>query len=202
MTDTPKFVFDIPVKPKNRKTKRHEPVKHRCHVDGCKSPGEFKAPRNPNDLKDYYWFCLDHVREYNRGWDYFKNMSEAEAADFRRDAVTGHRPTSPLGSNPSGGSRSGRMDNLHDPFSIIDDGPGSHQAREAKTRRPKLGKIATDALNTLGLDETATLNEVKARYKELVKRYHPDVNGGDRGAEDRLDRVIRAYKQLQNSGIA
>ena len=107
-----------------------------------------------------------------------------------------------MGSNPyvSGGKPAEAR--LSDPFSVIDDGPEGKVDVDQGVRRPKVGKITAEALAVLDLDDRATLNEVKARYKELVKRYHPDANGGDRGAEERLMKVIRAYKQIKNSGFA
>ena len=129
-------------------------------------------------------------------------MSDDQVEDFLLDGLTGHRPTYPMGSNPyvSGGRAAEAR--MSDPFSIIDDGPGEKVETVKGPRRPKVGKITADALAVLDLDDRATLNEVKARYKELVKRYHPDANGGDRGAEERLMKVIRAYKQIKNSGFA
>ena len=207
MSDDEKFVFDIPVakagKGKTRASKEQPKTKRKCAVKGCNRPGTHRAPKNRDNLREYYWFCVDHVREYNRNWNFFKNMSDGQVEDFLLDGLTGHRPTYPMGSNPYVSAGKAAENRMHDPYSIIDDGPGDNKVEVEKgARRPKVGKITADALAVLDLDDRATLNEVTARYKELVKRYHPDANGGDRGAEERLAKVIRAYKQIKNSGFA
>lgn len=207
MSNEEKFVFDIPVTKSGKgrgRAGQQEPrrTKRQCAVRGCNKPGDHKAPKNRDNLREYYWFCMDHVRDYNRNWNFFKNMSDDQIEDFLLDGLTGHRPTYPMGSNPYVSAGKAAHDRLKDPFSIIDDGPGGTVEVEKGARRPKVGKITAEALSVLDLDDRATLNEVKARYKELVKRYHPDANGGDRGAEERLMKVIRAYKQIKNSGFA
>jgi hypothetical protein len=199
MADKPKFVFDIPVKPAGKKK---EPKKRTCDWDGCSNPGEHKAPVARDDLRKYYWFCMDHVRDYNRHWDYFKGMSDGDVKRFQKNASTGHRPTWSMGSNPYVKGGKAAESRLNDKYSLFDDGPAGQPKVEKAPRRPKVGKLTAESLSELDLDETASLNEVKARYKELVKRYHPDANGGERGAEERLRRVIRAYKQIKSSGYA
>jgi DnaJ-domain-containing protein 1 len=125
-------------------------------------------------------------------------MSEKEIETFRNEAVTGHRPTWPLG------KRAARM---HNPFTGFDFDAafgGSEKRKEPDTpRRPErqVTRMQLSAFDTLNLEPSATLNEIKARYKELVKRFHPDANGGDRGAEERLKQVIKAYGVLRASGL-
>jgi len=151
------------------------------------------------------------VREYNLSWDYFRGMSPGEVDAYQRAAVVGLRPTWKLGERSAGPSQQ-----LHeffrgayvDPSMVFNDGPNtgstekaadSRKVSEEKTER-KRSKMQLAALETLHLDPDATLQDVKTRFKELVKRYHPDANGGDRGAEERLRQVIKAYGQLRSSG--
>jgi hypothetical protein len=125
-------------------------------------------------------------------------MSEHDIESFRTDAITGHRPTWPLGKR-SARVRNGQNAYLYrDPFELMGD------VREKPSPRPperRLTRPQLVALEALNLEPGATLLEIKARYKELVKRFHPDANGGDRGAEERLKQVIKAYGVLRASGM-
>jgi len=168
-----------------------------CASPGCKDEGAYKVPKSREEISKHLWFCLAHARAHNESWDYFKGMSEREIERFRNEAVTGHRPTWPLGKR---GAR------LHDPLADFDfrRAFGGEEAQEAPLpRRPirQVTRVQLTAFDTLNLEPSASLNEVKARYKELVKRFHPDANGGDRGAEERLKQVIKAYGVLRASGL-
>jgi hypothetical protein len=142
----------------------------------------------------YFSFCLDHVREYNATYNYFNGMSDEAVLLYQKDALTGHRPTWKMGANRQEAS-SGPM---RDPFSMRGVGGGTTR-RTARARAPRYGVVALKALNVLGLDDEAGPDEIKARYKELVKRLHPDANGGDRSNEDRLREIINAYNVLRSS---
>ncbi len=169
-----------------------------CAQKGCHSPGTYRVPKSRDRLKEYIWFCLAHAREHNESWDYFRGMSEGEIETFRNEAVTGHRPTWPLGK---------RTARTHNPYGSFHFGDGFGIFTEERARsspRPaqrEATRLQIQAFDTLNLDPCATLNEIKARYKELVKRFHPDANGGDRGAEERLKQVIKAYGVLRASGL-
>lgn len=163
-----------------------------CDHPGCSELGEFRAPRSRTTLHEYYWFCLEHVRAYNASWDFYRGMSEAEVEASRRADVVGGRPSWPLGA--------------HGPryFGLDDD-----QLREALRRFFAYGHEAPprprrpptqeeEALAVLELDVSATDAELKARYKVLVKQHHPDANGGDKAAEDRLKSINQAYTYLKS----
>jgi len=190
---TPRFGRDMRIKPDVP-----PPVKklRPCDDKGCPGEGSYRVPKSRDKLNEHLWFCLEHARAHNEHWDYFNGMSEAEIEAFRVDAVTGHRPTWPLG------KQAARMRNGHDShpyddkYGVFVDVAEKPRPPERRLLRPQLV-----ALETLNLDATATLQEVKARYKELVKRFHPDANGGDRGAEERLKQVIKAYGVLRASGL-
>jgi hypothetical protein len=181
-----------------------------CDKPGCVGGGSHKAPKSRNSLNEYYWFCLDHVREYNQSWDFFRGMSPGEIDAYQRATLTGLRPTWNISSHSKGPNPKLQFyfrGAYVDPFLIFDDGPGaSHAAegaanRNGSTERPRT-KMQLASLETLHLEPSASLQDVKARFKELVKRYHPDANGGDRGAEERLRQVIKAYGQLRSSGYS
>ncbi|MGH6871844.1 MAG: J domain-containing protein [Rhizomicrobium sp.] len=191
---TPRFGKDMRIKPDVQPV----PVKatRACDHAGCAGEGSFRVPRSRTNLSEHLWFCLEHARAHNERWDYFNGMSEAEIEAFRVDAVTGHRPTWPLG------KRAARMRDGHDARPYDDRyGVFGDVAEKPRTPERRLLRPQVVALETLGLEPTATLQEIKARYKELVKRYHPDANGGDRGAEERLKQVIKAYGVLRASGL-
>jgi hypothetical protein len=169
-----------------------------CAAPGCKEEGAYRVTKSREELGKYLWLCLAHARAHNESWDYFKGMSEQQIESFRNDAITGHRPTWPLG------KRAARLHNTLREFDF-DNTFGTDNPRQEppSPRRPErqVTRLQQTAFDTLNLEPSATLNEIKARYKELVKRFHPDANGGDRGAEERLKQVIKAYGVLRASGL-
>jgi hypothetical protein len=193
-----RFKSDIRIKPDGGRPEP-EKVLRACARAGCEEEGGFKVTRSRERLGEYIWLCLAHAREHNESWDFFRGMDERDIESFRNDAMTGHRPTWPLG------KRAARMQNPFGSFSV-QDGHGTF-AKDAdsapRPRRPErtLTRLQIQALDVLHLAHGATLLEIKARYKELVKRFHPDANGGDRGAEERLKQVIKAYGVLRASGL-
>ncbi|NWH07715.1 MAG: J domain-containing protein [Alphaproteobacteria bacterium] len=184
------------------------PCARACEVPGCAAPGDYKAPKSRDNLREFRWFCLDHVRAYNQSWNFFAGMNDDQISEFQRNAIIGHRPTWGFGGRhaPAFAAQvrpEAFAHKAYDVFTILDDGPaGSRAGRpQVEVSKRKLTKLQSESLAALGLEDDASLNDVKARYKELVKRYHPDANGGDRGAEDRLKQVIRAYGLLKSSGL-
>jgi hypothetical protein len=192
MTRPRKYLGDIRIKPD---AKAPVVAKVRpCAHPGCIEEGIHHVPRNRQNLEERIWLCRDHTRAHNEAWDFFAGMTEKEIERFRIEAITGHRPTWPLG------KRAARMRNGVFEF---DDAFGHFGDTAAPPPRPpvrRLTGVQQQALAVMNLAETATLQEIKARYKELVKRFHPDANGGDRGAEERLKQVIRAYGVLRRQG--
>lgn len=167
----------------------------RCDFSGCCEFGEFRAPRSRDKLTEYYWFCLDHVRAYNAAWDYYKGMNPEEIEAARRSDMVGWRPTWPLGSR----GRDDQIDpeHLRAAFSRLFDEDMFAGHQDAPPRTPRLVTPEEEALAVMNLAAGATPGEVKARYKELVKRHHPDANGGDKAAEERLKSINQAYTFLK-----
>ncbi|MDP3895959.1 MAG: J domain-containing protein [Mesorhizobium sp.] len=182
--------------------KAHAP---RCQWDGCAEAGMFKAPVGRMKEGEYFRFCIDHVREYNKGYNYFSGLRDTDIARFQKEALTGHRPTWAMGVNASTRStpefatkrsgRAGYYNRMRDPFNLF----GTGGAKPAPQRKPKA--LEAKALETLGLAAGATGEEIKSRYKQLVKQHHPDANGGNRESEDRFRDVIQAYRQLKQAGF-
>ncbi len=163
-----------------------------CAVPGCRAVATHKAPKSRRELDRYVWFCLDHVRAYNASWDYYAGMDEGEIEAHRREDVTWRRPTWPLGARRPGGG-DGRDAAFEDPFGRLGD------RSERCTAAPNKPHSEIDhALEVLDLRAPVTVDEIKARYIELVKRLHPDANGGDKTAEERLKSVNEAYATLKN----
>ncbi len=164
-----------------------------CDFPGCDEAGEHRAPRAPNDLRSYRWFCLDHVREYNRAWNFFEGWSQGEIEQFQRDDITGHRPTWPLGTDPS--KASGVFDEVLRRFKSewlgeTDDHRGRTEQRNGVSDEQHR------ALALLNLEAPFSRAELKQRYKALVKRHHPDANGGSRDSEELLKQINQAYNYL------
>ncbi len=201
--DQTKYFDSIRIKPR---TARKEPVRETrigCQWPGCAAAGTHRAPKGRGQERDYWHFCLDHVREYNQSYNFFSGMSDDAVARYQKDALTGHRPTWKIGANAGGrGGRGEAIDGADDPFAVFSElngrgrwRPGPEAAAAAETR--KVFNAERKALDVMGLTAGATLQVIKARYKELVKQHHPDANGGDRSTEDRLIEIIKAYNYLK-----
>jgi hypothetical protein len=135
-------------------------------------------------------------------------MNPEAVARYQKDALTGHRPTWKMGANTSSkkgkGSAEGDLEGAADPFSVFSElngrgrwRPGPGAGAEAKVETRKVFNAERKALQVMGLGIEATLEDVKAKYKALVKQHHPDANGGDRSTEDRLIEIIKAYNYLK-----
>jgi curved DNA-binding protein CbpA len=206
MKPYPKYFDKIRVRPeKGAEVKPQAPI---CQWDGCKEAGTHRAPVGRMKEGEYFRFCIDHVREYNKGFNYFSGVPDSEISRFQKEALTGNRPTWKMGVNGAAttssspdfakarSGRAGYYNRMRDPFNLFDGPKDPRQPRERKAK-----PLEAKALETLGLDTKATGNDIKARYKELVKRHHPDANGGDRGSEDRFRDVLQAYRVLKQSGL-
>lgn len=193
-------LFDrIRITPKPRSELRN--LKLRCDHPGCTEPGAFRAPKGWRSEGEYFCFCLDHVRAYNASYNYFSGMTPEAVALYQRDASIGHRPTWTMGSNGGGfRMRSDDPSRFVDPLSIF--GRRRPPPGAAEPQKPQFGIAAKKALNQLGLDETADSGAIRSRYKDMVKRLHPDANGGDRSLEDKLREIIRAYNYLKSVKLA
>jgi len=203
----PKFV-DIRVRPPKageaeaeRDVHALKPGERACDHAGCRAPATTRAPKSREMLDQHYWFCQPHAAEYNKSWNFFAGMSDAQVAEAQAARAHGDRPTWQFKASrfsreaASIAAKSG--EGMADPLGVL--GAKKKREREAPVRH--LGKLDRLALIDLDLPEEATGPQIRARYTELVKRCHPDANGGDRSAETRLQRVIKAYKTLQKAKL-
>jgi len=166
-----------------------------CEQPGCELAGEYRAPRDRTHLNQYRWFCLDHVRAYNRAWDYYKGMGPTEIEQELRADSGWQRPTWPLGR--LGGFNPFESEYVRDPLGVLRDTPLHKSKRDRAPRRDDPPGELRAALDVLGLAWPLDQATLRARYKDLAKRYHPDANGGDRQAEERLKDINRAYSLLR-----
>lgn len=177
---------------------RPPPIGRRCDMAGCDCAGEYRAPKSRKQLTDYFWFCLPHVRAYNASWDYYAGMSTDEIEAHLRADTIWQRPTWPLGGRPTRATRppDPRTYRFRDHFGVFDDlfegRPGTEEPRRQRTPQPQ-----AKALALFDLAPPVSFEEVRARYRELVKQHHPDANGGDKAAEERLKLINEAYVILR-----
>jgi len=203
----PKFV-DIRVRPpkegeQERANDVHalKPGERPCDHAECRAAATARAPKSRERMHEHYWFCQTHAAEYNKSWNFFSGMSDDQVAAAQAARQTGERPTwSFKASNRSreAAAAAKNPQGWGDSFSLF----GFSRSDFVSPQRPdgrSLGKMERGALADLDLPDTAQPAEIKARYHDLLKRCHPDSNGGDRSAEHKLQRVLKAWKTLQKA---
>jgi hypothetical protein len=172
----------------------------------CQEPGEFRAPGfRPNGFDgpgEWRWMCLEHVREFNAGYDWFEGMN-AEEILAAQSPASGWRTESAAFSPRAQVDGMPRWADFDDPLDAISaraSGIKSRAQREAAmAMEGRFSKDEAAALETMGLGSDTDKRRLRRRYSELVRRYHPDRNGGDRSYEARLNRVVDAYQLLRKS---
>jgi hypothetical protein len=175
---------------------RVEGAQARCAVPGCDSPGEFKAPLQPANFDGpgaWRFLCLDHVREHNAKYNFFDGMSSEEITRAQSPLAGWERPSRRFAAN--GADPPPRWSDFSDPLDAIATRFGDIRERMSS----RFSKPERRALSVLGLGEDADRHQLRKRYSGLVRRYHPDKNGGDRSHEGRLGEVIEAYQLLRKS---
>lgn len=213
--NTKSKIFDaIRIKPR-RASEEEAPVHPGCDWEGCDHPGTHKAPKGARADGQFHNFCLEHVRHYNKAYNYFSGMNDEEVASHATKMnAPGSRETWAFASNRFGKSNpeprkfqtrdySGRR--INDPNNLFARLARNQARGEGVSGRSQRDVTLTGqdrvALDTLGLDGRRPAAEIKAAYKALVKLHHPDANGGDRSSEDRLRAIIVAYNHLKARGL-
>ncbi|MBL4719549.1 MAG: J domain-containing protein [Alphaproteobacteria bacterium] len=156
--------------------------------------GDYRAPKTRRQLREYYFFCLHHVREYNKNWNFCAGMdTQTIEREIRNDTVW-RRPTWPF----NGSAKHGR-DWFDDNLDILEDILDNDDRTHAKPKKPvrQIDPTIAIAMKVMNLTAPLTLTALKSRYKDLVKRHHPDANNGDKSAEDRLKTINEAYATLK-----
>ena len=184
---------------RTRPEKPEAPAEHICEHPECEENAPHRAPRAPDDLRSYRWFCLDHVREYNRAWNFFAGWTRRDIEDFQRDDVTGHRPTWPVyGKRPL----HEEMDDLETMFHNFSREWFDEESVNGGRRNgggKKHFKTAIDierACTTLNLKPGFDKAKLRNRYMEMAKKHHPDMNGGCKKSEELLKSINQAYTYL------
>ena len=176
---------------------RVDGARDRCAVPGCGEPGEYKAPMEPanfNGPGSWRFLCLDHVREHNSAYNYFHGMSPEEISAAQspyghwEPAIRAFSATA--GATPAWNDFADPLDVIAARFRIVRD-----------TAPSRFSQPERRVLSVLGLGEDCDRHALRSRYSKLVRRYHPDKNGGDRSHEDRLREVIEAYQSLKRSRV-
>ncbi|MCV2863648.1 J domain-containing protein [Defluviimonas sp. WL0075] len=197
------FGFDISAasdKKRRAKTKRgmsgaFETSTRGCDHSGCREAGQYRAPKSPDNLDDYYWFCRDHVREYNLKWNFFQGSSEDEFEKFLDNDRVWGRETKPFGKR-DGEDRAWSRLGIADPMELLGANATQNPGRGAGRKLPPTERRAIEILEA---KDSWTKVEIRKQYKSLVKDLHPDMNGGDRSDEERLQEVVWAWDQIKDS---
>ena len=179
------------------------PQQRLCDAPGCKQPGLYRAPKSPDNLKEYHWFCLEHVRAYNESWNFCAKMDDDAVERLIRNDTCWQRPSWPFGSWQAAENR--MRSRIRDTYGADGEFDGAGRGRSGGSRDDPSHHSDREedrALAVLNLNPPVDMAAIKARYKVLVKRYHPDANGGSRDAEERLKSINWAYTTLRSTYAA
>ena len=162
-----------------------------CDHKSCKKVGEYKAPIEKDNSKKFKWLCLDHIKEFNRSWDYFKGMSDQEVCKFLKSDITWHKPTQSF-SSPDNFFNILWKNALNEVGDVL----GNGDDKKDKTKI-NLSDKDREAFKIIGLEAGAKWDKIQNQFKKLVKKYHPDMNAGNKKFEEKLKIVTLAYTQLK-----
>lgn len=203
----PRLGYDIRVKPPGGGAE--PPVWARrntrqCDHEGCEQKAAVRVSKSPREAQVKVWLCADHARAHNAQWNFFEGLSETEAEAARLANIYGDRPTWKMGKNERAraAAKSRGPADLRDAYGIF-----AEAVKTAAQSRPQLrngrpvSKLQEKAFRTLELAVSAEAGEIRRRYAELLRRFHPDANGGDRSAETQLQEVVRAHHILKKAGF-
>ena len=166
-------------------------MKNICEWENCKENGDFKAPIEKDNSKNYRWLCKEHIKLFNKSWDYFDGMDQHEIENFIKSDMTWHRPTQKFGSS----------DNffnilwnnaLNDKFDFF-----KQEKVINNLNSKKLSEKDMDAFKIMGLELSASWPIIQKKFKTLVKKFHPDKNAGNKQFEDKLKKITLAYSHLK-----
>jgi hypothetical protein len=170
-----------------------------CDHEGCQEEGNFRAPRNRNQLHLYHWFCLNHIRAYNANWNYYAGMNETEMELHRRADITWERPTWPI-KHPRFRTKDFVNNRIfEDPLQLFASKPTPQPVLDPAARVFHSQSKEHEALIVLCLQGPLTFNHVKCAYRTLVKKHHPDAHQGCKIAEEHIKRINNAYGILQKA---
>ena len=166
-------------------------MKNICEWENCEQSGDFRAPIEKDNSKNYRWLCEEHIKLFNKSWNYFEGMNQNEIENFIKSDITWHRPTQKFGSS----------DNffnilwnnaLNDKFNFF-----KQENNINNLNGTKLYEKDKDALRIMELELSASWPIIQKRFKTLVKKFHPDKNAGNKQFEDKLKKITLAYSHLK-----
>ena len=164
----------------------------KCSSPDCNLLGEYKAPISPDNLREYQWFCLIHIKEYNKNWNYFENMTADEIEAFIENDIIGHRKTQKIGAtNRNYFDKTNKIrENLFNSFADIGN---------IEFGSTLMGSEYINALAELNInDKNAPLEVIKSKFKDIVKQLHPDTVGYKEENIEKLKKVLESYKIIKN----
>ena len=168
-----------------------------CDKIDCKQKGEFKAPKSRKNLNEYYFFCLDHVKEYNKSWDFYRGLTVNQIESSMREDTIWNRPSWPLKGNPYKVIE--QINNLYDDkINDLNLNYDSSDFFKNKIFNKRFTTEENKALSILNIKLPITLEKIKKNYKKLVKIFHPDVNGNNKNAEEKFKEINKSYKIILN----
>ncbi len=164
-----------------------------CDWNNCFEIGEYRAPIEKDNSKNYRFLCLKHVKEFNRNWNYFAGMNDDEVIDFLKSDMTWHKKTQSFSSSDS------FFKVLWN--NVLNDGTEHENLRDKFINKNKLTFSQNDikAFGILGVKVGLKWDKIQEKFKKLVKKFHPDINLGDKSFEEKLKVITLAYTQLKNT---
>ena len=168
----------------------------KCDKVDCNEKGKFKAPKSRILLNEYYFFCLEHIKEYNKSWDFYKGLSVNQIESSMREDIIWNRPSWPLKGNPY------KVIEQINNFFSEDIEHLNYENKDSYFKNKLIDENLTEeedkALSILSLKLPLTLEKIKKNYKKLVKIFHPDVNGNNKDKENKFKEINNSYKILLN----
>ena len=198
------FGFDISVSASKKKKPRgrrgmsgaFETSTRVCEHPGCEEAGKYRAPKNPDTLDDYYWFCKVHVREYNLKWNFFETSTEDDMEEQTQKDRVWERGTQSF--KKSAEERAWARLGIEDPHQVLGEKATQNPGKSVDGSR-RLPPTERKAIEILDAKDHWTKSEIRKVYKKLIKVLHPDMNGGDRSQEEQLAEVVWAWDQIKAS---
>ncbi|SHI61014.1 J domain-containing protein [Wenxinia saemankumensis] len=204
MAKSDPFGFDMSVSASKKKNPRgrrgmsgaFETSTRVCDHPGCEESGKYRAPKSPDSLDDFYWFCKDHVREYNLKWNFFDGKTESDYEERMAGDRVWDRETKPF--KRSVEERAWARLGIDDAHQVLGENATRNPGKAASGKR-KLPPTERRAVEILDVRDSMTKPEIRKAYKALIKVLHPDMNGGDRSHEEQLAQVVWAWDQIRVS---
>ena len=204
MSKNDPFGFDMSVSSSKKKNPRgrrgmsgaFETSTRVCDHEGCDQAGKYRAPKSPDNLEDFFWFCQQHVREYNLKWNFFNGQSEEDMAKRMDKDRVWERETKPFRKTVE--EQAWARLGVSDAHEVLGENATRNPGKSITGTR-RLPPTERRAIEILEAKDHWTKSEIRKTYKALIKVLHPDMNGGDRSDEDRLQEVVWAWDQIKES---